>query len=224
MPVSLQPRAPRLCRIIRADDKRPVRVSARGYHVRPYGHYQVELGVADETDQPSTVTVVSGPARRTNDQEERVTQDGRLLRRIDFQVTRDDEGTRFWWSRLEPLILRLQYTDGRDDYEQRCWLVVRPRRLWALWALVSSAILYGVIPWLSRTILQQGDLSDAWSQVFETLSRPAVWQGLMLVILGAWLMIVLSDRLQLGLRWRQLRSDVRRDVGHYRQLTERRTT
>ena len=226
MPVCLQPRAPRWCRLIRADDQRAVRLSARGYRVRSHGQYQLEIGVAEEADQPDSVSLVSGAVRRTNDQEQRLSADGCTLRRIDFQIARDGEGLRwpwFWWSRLEPLIVRLHYADGRDDYEQRLWLVIQPRRLWALLALLSSAILYGLVPWLSRTILEQGDLPAAWSQVLQVLSRPAVWQGLMLVILGVWLAVVVSDRLQLEWRWRQLRKEARREVEHHLQLADRTT-
>ena len=224
MPVCLQPRAPRRCRLIRADDQRAVRLSARGYRVRPNGHYQLEIGVGEEADQPDAVSLVSGAVRRTNDQEQRLSEDGHTLRRIDFQIARDDEGLRwprFWWSRLEPLIVRLHYADGRDDYEQRLWLVVQPRRLWALLALISSAILYGLVPWLSRTILEKGDLPAAWSQVLQVLSRPEVWQGLMLVIVGVWLAVVVSDQLQLWWRWRHLRQEARRDAQHYRQRADR---
>jgi hypothetical protein len=223
MPVSLQPRAPRRCRLVQPEDHRAVPVSARGYRVRPGGHYQLEIAVAEEADQPDSVALVCGAVRRTSLQEQCVSEEGCSVRRIDVQIARDEEGLRaprFWWSRLEPLAVRLHYGDGRDDYEQRLWLVIKPRRLWALLALLSSAVLYGVVPWLSRTILEQGDLPAVWSRVLQVLSRPEVWQGLMLVILGVWLMVVLTDRLQVWWRWRMLRHDVRREVQHYLQRVE----
>lgn len=221
MPVCLQPRAPRHCRLIHADQKRPVRLARGGFQVRPQGHYQLEIGMADEAEQPAGIAVVTGPVRRTSDQEQAVTEDGRTLRRIDLQVARDDEGgrwPRFWWSRLEPLVVRLQYADGRDDYEQRLWLVVQPRRLWALWALLSSAILYGLIPWLSRTVLERGDLPTAWTDVLTVLSHPEVWLGLMLVILALWLMVVFCDRLQLAARRSRVRHEARREAQRYLQV------
>lgn len=218
MPVSLQPRAACRIRLLRAEDQRPVRPTRRGYPVRPHGRYRLEFAFADDADQPSRIAIISGLLRRTSDQEERVTEDGHTLRRLDVQVARDEEGARLpacWWSRWEPLVVRLHYADGRDDGEQRLWLLVTPRRLWALLAVISSAILYGVVPWLSRTILEQGGVSAAWSRILSVLERAAVWQGLMLVVLALWLAIVASDRLQLWLRWRRVRAATRRDVQRY---------
>jgi hypothetical protein len=223
MPVCLQPRAARHCRIIHAEDKRPVRLSRFGYHVRPNGHYQLEVALAEESSEPRSVSVVAGPMRRANDQEQRLTQDGHTLSRYDLRFAREEEGERVprcWWSRLEPLIVRLEYGDGRDDCEHRLWLLVRPRRLWVLLALLGSALLYGGVPWLSRTILDAGGLPAAWTRVLNVLERPDVWQGLMLVIFGLWLVVVLSDRLQLWLRCAALRRDIRRNVEHYTKLAE----
>ena len=116
---------------------------------------------------------------------------------------------------MEPLVARLEYGDGRDDYEHTLWLVVTPRRLWALLALISSAILYGLVPWLSRRILEEGNLSAAWSQVLHVLARPAVWQGLMLVIVVVWLAVLLSDRVHLWLRAYRLGRETCLDVQRY---------
>ena len=218
MPVSLQPRAPRRCRIVRAEDKRPVRQSRWGFHLRPNGHYQLEISVDGQSDEPRSVSLVAGPLRRANDQEQRLTQDECSVTRYDLQLARDDDAVRLpgcWWSRLEPVVARFEYGDGRDDYEHALWLVLAPRRLWALLALISSAILYGLVPWLSRRILEEGNLSAAWSQVLHVLARPAVWQGLMLVIVVVWLAVLLSDRAQLWLRGHRLRCETRLDVRRY---------
>ncbi len=209
---------PRRCRIVRAEDKRPVRQSRLGCHLRPHGHYQLEIAVAGDSDEPRTVSLVAGPLRRANDQEQRLAEDGNTVTRYDLQFARHDDATRlpgFWWSRMEPLVARLEYGDGREDGEHTLWLVVTPRRLWALLALISSAVLYGLVPWLSRRILDEGNLSAAWSQVLQVLARPAVWQGLMLVIVAVWLAIVLSDRVHLWLRSHRLRRETFREVQRY---------
>ena len=73
MPVCLQPRAPRRCRIVRAEDKRPVRHSRLGCHLQPHGHYQLEITGEGESDEPRSVSLVAGPLRRANDQEQRLT-------------------------------------------------------------------------------------------------------------------------------------------------------
>lgn len=224
MPACLQPRAARQCRIVHAEGKHSVRPSGGAYRVRPNGRYQLEIAAAEESDQPSSVSIVTGPARRSSDQEERVTQDGRTLRRLDLQIARDDEGFRFsryWWSRIEPLVVRLQYADGRDDCEHRLWLVVTPRRIWALLALISSAVLYGVVPWASRTILDKESLPAAWSHVLELLSRREVWGGLMLLVAVTWLGVVVIDRILLWVRWHQLRDATRQEVLRYLQLAEK---
>lgn len=218
MPVCLQPRAPRRCRIVRAEDKRPVRQSALGCHLRPHGQYQLEVTVDGESDEPGSVSLVAGPLRRANDQEQRLTQDGCTVTRYDLQFARHDDAVRLpgcWWSRMEPLVARLEYGDGRDDYEHTLWVVVTPRRWWALLALISSAILYGLVPWLSRRILEEGNLSAAWSQVLQILARPAVWQGLMLVILVVWLAVFFSDRVHLWWRSSRLRREIRREIEEY---------
>lgn len=220
MPVSLQPRAARRCRIIQAADKRPVRQSAWGCQLRPRGHYQLEIAVDGDGDEPCGVSLVAGPLRRANDQEHRMAEDGRTITRYDLQFARDDDAARLpglWWSRHEPLVARLEYGDGREDCEHTLWLVVTPRRWWALLALLSSAVLYGVVPWLSRRILDEGNLSVAWSQVLQVLSRPAVWQWLMLVVVLVWLAVFLSDRLHLWLSARRVRQETRRQVQQYRR-------
>ena len=128
--VSAAPR-PRRCRIVRAEDKRPVRQSRLGCHVRLHGHYQLEIAVDGESDEPRSVSFVAGPLRRANEQEQRLTQDGCTVTRYDLQFARHDDAARLpacWWSRLEPLVARLEYGDGRDDYEHTLWVVVTPRR------------------------------------------------------------------------------------------------
>lgn len=218
MPVCLQPRSPRRCRIVWAESKRPVRQSRWGFHLRPSGHYQLEIAVEGDSDEPRSVSLVAGPLRRANDQEQRLTQDGCTVTRYDLQLVRDDETGRLpgcWWSRFEPLVVRFEYGDGRDDYEHALWVVVTPRRLWALLALISSAVLYGLVPWLSRRILEEGNLSAAWSQVLQVLGRPAVWQGLMVVILVVWLAVFLGDRAHLWLRSHRLHREIRREVERY---------
>ena len=104
--------------------------------------------------------------------------------------------------------MRLEYGDGRDDYEQTLWTLTTPRRLWAVVAILSSAVLYGLVPWLSRPFLDEGNLSAAWSQILSVLSRASVWNGLMLVILATWLAALISDRLQLWTRERHLRPEI----------------
>jgi hypothetical protein len=215
MPVCLQPRAPRRCRVVRAEDKRPVPLGRYGYRVRPGEQYQVELDVGDDLEQPAAVAVVAGPVRRTHEQEQRVTEDDRPLRRLDFQVGRGTDGAgafRSCWSRLERMVLRLEYTDGRDDYEHPVWLHVAPRRLWAFWAVLSSAILYGLVPWLSRLVLEQGDLPAVWSRVLHALSRPALWQALVLAVVVLWLILVVGDRLLIWHCGRREREKARGEV------------
>jgi hypothetical protein len=218
MPVCLQPRAARRFRIVRAEDKRPVRQSGLGCHLRPHEHYQLEITVEGEGDEPRAVSLVAGPFRRANDQQQRLVEDGRTITRYDLQFSPDHPAGRLpccWWSRHEPLVARLEYGDGRDDWEHTLWLVVTPRRVWALLALLSSVILYGVVPWLSRRILDAGNLSAAWSQILQLLACPAVWQGLMAVIFVLWLGVFLSDQLHLRLCANRLRRETRRDVQHY---------
>ncbi|MCL4205001.1 MAG: hypothetical protein KJ000_21175 [Pirellulaceae bacterium] len=218
MPVCLQPRAPHRFRIVRAEDKRPVRQSWLGYHLRPHGHYQLEIAVAGDSDEPCSLSVVAGPLCRANDQTQRLADDGYTVTRYDVQFVRHDDAARLpgcWWSRLEPLVVRLEYGDGREDCEQTLRLIVTPRRLWALLALISTAVLYGLVPWLSRRILDEGNLSTAWAQVLELLARPAVWQGLMLVIAAVWFAIVLSDRIHIWLRAHHRRREIRREVQRY---------
>jgi hypothetical protein len=196
----------------------PVRQSALGCHLRPHGHYQLEITVEGEGDEPRAVSLVAGPLRRANDREQRLVEDGRTITRYDLQFARDHEAGRLpcgWWSRHEPLVARLEYGDGRDDGEQTLWLVVTPRRVWALLALISSAVLYGLVPWLSRRVLDAGNLSTAWSQVLQVLACPAVWQGLMVVILVLWLVVFLSDHLHLRLCANRLCRETRREVRHY---------
>jgi hypothetical protein len=218
MPVSLQARAPRRFRLVRAEDKRPVRQSHLGCHLRPNGHYQLEIAVAGDGDEPRSVSIVAGPMRRANDQQQRLIEDGYTVSRYDLQFTPPEETVRMpgrWWSRLEPLVARLEYGDGREDCEQTLWLLVTPRRWWALLALISTAVLYGLVPWLSRRILDEGNLSAAGAQVLQVLARPAVWQGLMLVIAAVWLIIVASDRIHIWLRARHRQRERRREVQHY---------
>ena len=74
------------------------------------------------------------------------------------------------------------------------------------------------MPWLSRRILDEGNLSAAWSQALQVLARPSVWQGLMLVIVVLWLGVFLSDRLHLLLCANRLRREIRREVQHYHDL------
>jgi hypothetical protein len=198
-----------------------MRQSRLGSHLQPRGHYQLEITVDGESDEPRSVSLVAGPLRRANDQEQRLTQDGQTITRYDLQFARDDDAVRLpgcWWSRREPLVARLEYGDGRDDCEHTLWLVVTPRRVWALLALISSAVLYGLVPWLSRRILDEGNLSAAWSQALQVLARPSVWQGLMLVIVVLWLGVFLSDRLHLWLCANRLRREIRREVQHYHNL------
>ena len=198
-----------------------MRQSRLGCHLQPRGHYQLEITVDGESDEPRSVSLVAGPLRRANDQEQRLTQDGRTITRYDLQFARDDDAARLpgcWWSRREPLVARLEYGDGRDDCEHTLWLVVTPRRVWALLALISSAVLYGLVPWLSRRILDEGNLSAAWSQALQVLARPSVWQGLMLVIVVLWLGVFLSDRLHLWLCAGRLRREIRRELQHYHNL------
>ncbi len=195
-----------------------MRQSPWGCHLQPRGHYQLEITVDGESDEPRSVSLVAGPLRRANDQEQRLVQDGRTITRYDLQFARDDDGVRLpscWWSRHEPLVARLEYGDGRDDCEHTLWLVVTPRRIWALVALISSAVLYGLVPWLSRRILDEGNLSAAWSQVLQMLARTAVWQGLMLAIVLVWLGVFLSDRLHLWLCAGRVRRETQREVQHY---------
>ena len=221
MPVCLQPRAAREFRIVRAQDKRPVRQSALGCHLRPHEHYQLEIIVDGSSDEPRTVSLVAGPLRRANDQQQRLVQDGRKITRCDLQFGQDHESGRMpgcWWSRYEPMIARLEYGDGRDDCEHTLWLVTTPRRLWVLLALISSAVLYGLVPWLSRRILEAGNLSAAWSQVLQALASPTVWQGLILVIVALWLAVFLSDHLHLWLCASRLRRQTRREMRHYHGL------
>ena len=218
MPVSLQPRAAQRCRIVRAEDKRPARQSPLGQHLHPQGHYQLEIAVAGESREPRTLSVVAGPLRRGNDQEQRLTEDGNTVTRYDLQFSRGAAGASVpgcWWSRLEQLIVRLEYGDGREDCEHALWLVVTPRRLWALIALLGSVVLYGVVPWLSRVILDARDWPAAWSRVFEALARYSVWQSLVIVVFGLWLLVVITDRLQLRLRGRRLRNTARREAERY---------
>lgn len=218
MPACLQPRAARRFRIVRAEDKRPVNQSALGCHLRPGGHYQLEITLEDESDQPHDLSLVAGPLQRANDQHQRLVEDGRTITRYDLQFARDHPTGRLpccWWSHHEPLVARLEYSDGRDDWEHTLWLVITPRRVWALLALLSSMLLYGVVPWLSRRILDAGNLSAAWSQILQLLACPAVWQSLVAVIFVLWLGIVLGDRIHLRLCANRLRRETRRNVQHY---------
>jgi hypothetical protein len=215
MPVCLQARAPHRFRMVRAEDKRPVHQSRLGYHVRPHGHYQLEIAVGNGGDEPRSMSIVAGPMRRANDQRQRLTDDACTVTRYDLQFTGHEESARMpgrWWSRLEPLVARLEYGDGREDCEQTLWLLVTPRRWWALLALISTAILYGLVPWLSRRVLDEGNLSAACAQILEVLARPTVWQGLMLVIAVIWFVIVVSDRIHIWLRASHRDREIRREV------------
>lgn len=218
MPVCLQPRAARRIRIVRAEDKRPVRQSALGCHLRPGGHYQLEITLEGEDNQPHGLSLVAGPLQRANDQQQQLVEDGRTITRYDLQFGRDHPAGRLpccWWSHHERLVARLEYGDGRDDCEHTLWLVVTPRRIWALLALISSAGLYGVVPWLSRRILEAGNVSVAWSQILQLLACPALWQGLMVLLLVLWLGVFLSDHLHLWLCANRLRGETRREVRQY---------
>jgi len=223
MPVCLQPRAAQRCRIVLAEDKRAARRSRLGYHLRAGGNYQLEIATAGHSQAPRSVSVVAGPLRRANDQEHRLTEDDHTVTRYDLRFGRDDTISRApccWWSRWERLIVRLEYGDGREDCEHALWLVVTPRRIAALVALITSVVLYGVVPWLSQTILRARDLPAAWQRFLEATSRYSVWQALVLVIFGLWLVVVISDRWQLWLRWRRERTAARREAERYRQLAE----
>lgn len=218
MPISLQPRAPRQVNIVHAGSHRPARESRLGYHLRPDGHYQLEIRSQDDADEPRCVSLVNHSIRCAAERGARVTQDDETRFRYDLRFAWDDDAARpprCWWSRVEPLMLRIEYADGREDFEQVIPLVITPRRMWALAALSSSAVLYGVVPWLSRTILDKGELTAAWSQVFQLLSRSAMWLGLMLLIAALWLSVVISDRLQLWLRGHQLRRAAHQEVQRY---------
>ena len=96
-----------------------MRQSRLGSHLRPNGQYQLEITVDGDSDEPRSVSLVAGPLRRANDQEQRLTQDGCTVTRYDVQLVRDDDAGRLarcWWSRLEPLVARFEYGDGRDDF------------------------------------------------------------------------------------------------------------
>ena len=47
------------------------------------------------------------------------------------------------------------------------------------------------------------------------MARPAVWQGLMVVIVVVWLAIFLSDRFHLWLRANRLRREIHQEVERY---------
>lgn len=218
MPVSLQPRAPRRVEIVDASTHRPVRASSLGHQLHPGGQYELELSWEAGAEEPRCVSLMNHSIRCAGEHGRRVNQDDETLYRYDLRFARDDEGARpprCWWSRSETVMLRIGYADGREDFEQTLPVVITPRRLWALAALVSSAILYGLVPWLSRTILDKGELPAAWSQALQVLSRSTVWLGLMGLIAGLWLAVFLTDRLQLWLHARHLRRTVQREVQRY---------
>jgi hypothetical protein len=218
MPVSLQPRAPRRVRIVEAAHHRPVPESELGYRLHAQGQYQLEICLQNQEEEPRSVSLVNHSIRCTSERGRRVIEDDHVLYRYDLRWGRDDEAARpprCWWSRPESLILRVEYADGREDFEQTLPVIIRPRRRWALGAFLSSAVLYGVIPWLSRTILDRGDLPAAWSQVLEVMSRSTVWLALMGLIVILWLAVVLSDQFQLWLQGRQLRRAICRDAQRY---------
>ena len=223
MPVSLQPRAPRRVGIVEAASQRPVPVSSLGYHLHPGAHYQLEIRLEAAAEEPRGVSLVNHSIRCASEQGRRVVKDDEALYRYDLRFARDDDGSRpprCWWSRPETLLLRIEYADGRDDFEQALPVVITPRRLWALAALISSAVLYGVVPWLSRTILDKGELPAAWSQVFQVLSRSNVWLGLMGLIASLWLAVFFSDRLQLWLHRRYLRRAAQGECQRYLQRVD----
>ncbi len=218
MPACLQPRAARRFRIVRAEDKRPARQSALGCHLRTDGHYQLEVTIDGDGRELQAVSIVAGPLRRANAQEQRSVEDGRTIIRYDLEFDRRDETRRHagrWWSRHELVVARLEYDDGRDDCEHALWVVTTPRRGGVLLALISSAVLYGLVPWASRRILETESLSAAAAQILRVAACPAVWQGLMLVIAGLWLGVTLTDRVHLAMCGHRLRRQIRDEVQHF---------
>ena len=63
-----------------------------GSLVRPQGHYQLELTMAEHSEEPRSVSIVAGPLRRSNGEQQRFTEDGNTITRFDLHMARQDEG------------------------------------------------------------------------------------------------------------------------------------
>ena len=225
MPISLQPRAVRQCRLLHADGRRPVRRSRLGYHIRPRGSYQLEFAAASEEDLPCSVSVVAGPMVRVGAGESPSMAGEGACRRFTLSVARSEESPRLrrcCFSALERLTLKLEYGEGREDLEQALWLVLTPRRTWGPAALGLAAALGLIVPWLSPRILARGDVPEAWSRVLSALSHPGAWVGLLAAVLAVWLATAAGDRVQLRVRRGRLQREVRREVQQYLQRAQER--
>jgi hypothetical protein len=205
MPVSLQPRAPKWCRVVEPVRKRSVPQSPLGFHVRPRRVYQVQLVSQGPEHEPSRITLVAPSSLRcTPFGEELTSMDGRSAHCLSFEAIQHDAWPwylRSLFSRVETLTVHQEYDDGRDDYEHSMPLVISPTRAWVMWSLLSVAVLYFVSALINHMLKLDGDLPQVTAYVQNLSRTPLLWVGLASLVIIPWLLITLLDRLNLWMCW-----------------------
>lgn len=206
-PVSLQPRAPRWCDVVDAVTRKPVPQTALGYVVRPQRRYKVRVVCQAGEGEPEAVRLSACDALRYEPgaEERALGEDGRATRWLDFDARGDE---RWLWhlrglfSRVEHLVVRLEYADGRDDYEHQLPIVITPGWKLVLWS-IFGVLLLAVLPQIVQRLAHFEIARPAWSQVWQALLGPTVWLAVGGLTIGLWLAIITIDRVQLLQTWRR---------------------
>lgn len=210
MPVSLQSRAPLRCTVVESPRKRQVPQSPLGFHIRPRRLYQVQLVSQGPDDEPTRITLAAPTSLRCPAIDGEVTSlDGRPVHWLSFEPLHRESWPwylRSLFSRVETLAVRLEYGDGRDDYEHSLPLVITPTRLWVLWSLLSVAVLYFMSSIINHLLNLDTDLPARIAYLRDLSQEPSVWLGLASIVVVPWLLVTLLDRINLWVGWRKRRN------------------
>jgi hypothetical protein len=194
--------------VVDAATRKPARQSVLGFVVRPRRSYKVRLVSQGPEHEPQSVRLSaggslpwqSGPEERTR------AENGQIVHWLGFDAPGGDRpiwSLRRWFSRVERLAARLEYADGRGDYEREVPIVISPGwslAIWSLAVLLLLAVLPHVVQRLAPMEFAQSLLREAW----QLLLSPATWAVLVGLAAVLWLAIAAIDRLHLYRQWRRL--------------------
>lgn len=211
-PISLQPRAPRLCDVVDAATGRPVPQTAIGFVVRPQRRYKVRVVCQAGDGEPEAVRLSACDAfhydagfGKQGAEERGQGEVGLATRWLDFDARGDE---RWLWhlrglfSRVERLVVRLEYADGRDDYEHELPIVITPGWKLVLWS-IFGVLLLAILPQAVQRLTHVEISQPLGSQVWQVLLGPNVWQAVGGLTVSLWLAITAIDRVQLWNDWRK---------------------
>jgi hypothetical protein len=215
MPVSVQPRAAISCEVVDAVGKRPVRRSPLGSHVAPRRRYQVAIVAPQGPLAPAAVRLLCGGGVRGESVAAQTSDDGRVTHWLDFEPRREEGWPWYFrglFSQTDTLGVRLEYGDGRDDYEQHLPLVITPSRAWVLWSLTLTVFFYFLSQVLEQLVAASQSATLLTEYLWQSLRNPLPWIGVTIVIASLWLTATLLDRVNLARQWRRWRAAHQRDL------------